>query len=275
MVVTQGCKGFAIRKITYTEVVILLLLLLFSTNRANSQTNISNNSKSNKQISHEIFINVAGLLMNNLDIQYYGEQLLNSKVTLAPLIELGYYQRVYKSWGMKIGAGGNLISYNTNFSFTIEEGNLMAGNREDNDNEYFIKNYNLFFLVNKQFLLNTKLLLNIELGLQYNYVNKNSLPIRARGYFYSQADSLAIEYFRFEIYHNNDKTDYLSLKGNINLKYRFSMKHNISAGINFNYCTDYIAKGYYWFYNLPWESSGTAKLGMNYIGLQIGYGFSF
>ena len=65
----------------------------------------SNLSICQNKISHEIFINVGGLLMNNLDIQYYGEQLLNSKVTLAPLIELGYYQRLYKSWGIKIGAG--------------------------------------------------------------------------------------------------------------------------------------------------------------------------
>lgn len=117
--------------------------------------------------------------------------------------------------------------------------------------------------------------LTFDLGLQYNFVSRRTLPIGYGISHFNEVDNSSTELFRFEIDQNEEKTQHWGLKGNVNLNYRLSKRHIIYGGLTFHYSPDHFAEVKYSFFNIPWESYGTAKLGMNYIGLQIGYGYLF
>ena len=179
---------------------------------------------------------------------------------------------IYKTYGLKIGSGFNFVPFNTNFSFYVDQDNGISEELFDSQYEYNIVNFNLYFLLNKNFKISNEFSTSIELGIQYNYISNYSLPISIGYSYYDQNSDTTLNFLSFMIYHNDDC---FSFKGNISFLYNINKRNTLFAGLTFNYSPVYIADGYYYFNNLPWESYGTIELGINHMGLKIGYGYSF
>lgn len=236
----------------------------------------SNNSMAQAGLKpNELFFNVGASYMNKLRIDHLGEPLLKSKHTISPIGELGYYRYIYRHFGIKLGMGFTPVSYNINYSINVESETPVAGMRDLNDNDYYIKNFYFLLLLNKKVNLNLKLLLDIDLGIQINSNIDNSLPMRVKAGVYSQEENQSYDLFLLELYYNEDITNIISLRGGCNLQYNFSDKHCLRSGIYFNYYPKDVAIGFYKFSNMQTKSYGDIYLGLNYFGVQVAYGYSF
>ncbi len=247
-------------------------ILFLYTGNIFSQDKLSKGLNDSKNISDMLSVNIGGPVLNKLTIHSEGEPMLKAKNTIAPLIEIEYYKSIYKSFGLKTGTGFNFVPFNTNFSFSVDRENGISGDFYESQYEYNIVNFNIYLLISKFFRINDKFSTSVEMGIKYNYISKNSLPISIGYSYYNQVGDTSLHFLSFMIYHNKDC---FSFMGNVNFLYHISRKSTLIAGLTFNYSPVYVANGYYSFENLPWESYGIVELGIDYLGLKIGYGYSF
>lgn len=223
-----------------------------------------------------LFVETGLAIMNRVKFETTGEPILKSKYMISPMAEIGFFLRIRKSLALKIGVGGNLIAFNTNFKMVLPPGFIYSGSLiEHNTDAYYIKNGYLFTLVYKEFPINGKMSLSSEAGLQMNYQVRYGFAY-AEGIDVYPENDMPVNLYFFYLSKGRDVNRFLfSLRGAMFFNYNFRPKHTVRVGLGFNYCNTAVATGTFIFPNLPFESMGSASLGINYISIPIGYSFSF
>jgi hypothetical protein len=225
--------------------------------------------------NQRFFFETGIAIMNKLKIESTGEPLLKSRYLISPLTEFGFFQRVQRSWSIKVGVGGNLIPFNENYKLELPSGFLNSGNQISHNLSYYdIKTVYLFSLIYKEFPINGRMTLSAEAGVRLNFLDYNSF--RFRGFSYAQLmNDEIVNVYSSILDDNGIEKGFLSYRGAVVLNYNFKPNHIVRVGLGFNYTNEVIAKGKFEFRNLPFESYGTTSLGMNFISIPIGYSFSF
>jgi hypothetical protein len=225
--------------------------------------------------NQRFFFETGIAVMNKLKIESAGENLLKSNYMISPMVEFGFFQRIQRSWAIKVGVGGNLIPFNAKYQLEVPQGFKHVGLRiKDNLFYYDIKNVYLLSLIYKEFPINGRMKLSAEAGLKFNFLDYYSFG-------YGGGTSLQLEngdpvrVYHFFLGDNGIKKGFLSYRGAAVLNYNFKPNHIVRVGLGFNYTSEIIARGKFEFRNLPFESYGTTSLGLNFITIPIGYSYSF
>lgn len=247
-----------------------------------SLTGIAQNNKiaENLIYSRQLRFSFSPLLYDNLKINNQGEKLLKSRPTFSGEAAISYYQHIKNGYGINVGLGLGLASFNVNYYFKAPENSIFRTGiyKEDyeyldlNHYEYFSMTYVFPIYLSKMFELKGNLF-SIGIGIKYYYLLDKTFEITGSSSYYVDEDNTDVKLFEFYLEDTGRQhlfSYYLKL-GLIKMTKRQNTFH-----INFvaNYSPYKLGKGWYRFENLPYESYGTIEQNINYIGLELTYGLT-
>lgn len=211
-------------------------------------------------------------VVNKLNLNNYGKDLLKSKFSVAPSVNIGYSRYIIKNFGINVNVGIQIIPFNTSFNFEVTEDHPLKGNHDLNEYFYTIGLSNMNLLVFKDLLVKPNLKVAFSAGIQRNILYSYEASL---DYYHGFTDNdITLHTYHFEI-EDTGTYKFFSYIVQCGVNRKYGKHHHVFGSLRFHYYPDIIGKGYYQFYNYPWESCGTVELGMNYLGIQFGYGFSF
>lgn len=233
--------------------------------------------------NNQLKFSISPVLYNKLEINNTGEKLINSRPCFSGEIAISLYQYIKNGFGINIGAGFGIAPFNIKYNFKSPSGSIFntGPNKEYYDylsfsNSTYIQDFYVF-PVSIQKIFNNKKNTNhyysCEFGIKFN--KKIAYPYEiSGGDMYVIDDTTDAQLFNFSINNTNNRNiiSYF-IKFGIN---NVNKKHN-SFHINFviHYSTKEIGVGWYKFYNLKYDSYGSIKQNINYIGFEFIYGLNF
>lgn len=223
--------------------------------------------------NRQVFIRISAGLLNELEIDNTGDPLLKTRRPLSPVGELGYYEPLFRRIGLKFGLGVSPIPYHVNYKVAIDPSDMDQGYYEFQDTEYSAINYYVFAQLTYSLFITKNLYIILEAGGQLNY-----LPPYSIGISHSVSGDLPednFQVFRVEMDFSTSPSIFPSIKGDVCFEYSIHSNHVLLAGINVHYYPRSVATGNYLFNEELYNSNGTLSLGMNYMGILLGYGFRF
>ncbi len=249
-----------------------------------SLTGIAQNSKIAESLmySRQLRFSFSPVLYDNLKINNQGEDILKSRPTFSGEAAISYYQHIKNGYGINIGAGLGLASFNVNYYFKAPENSIFRTGIYKDDYEYLddIRNeYVNFFWsfpvsLQKIFLTNNKdLVYSIELGFKLNSIIAYPYEIAGSSSYYIDEDNTSVKLFEFYLEDTGRKHifSYFLKLGLIKMTKNQNTFHiNLVA----NYSPYTLGKGWYRFETLPYKSYGTIEQNINYIGLELTYGLT-
>ena len=217
-------------------------------------------------------LEMAGAFMNRMKIEHFAVPTLQSNPSISPIVGLAYYRKLYKSFGLGFSFGGLVIPINQNYKFDIAQNDRMDGAYDLIDYDYHLVNFTTSLVLEKYVFLNKHINLFAGIGAQYNYIYSWKSTLTG----YRSFDELQQSFLFFHSYiGKSGDYEFLSYLLKIGTSFKFGKHHLLQSSILANIYNKPIGTGYYEFGNLPFESYGTLELKMNYIGLQLSYGFGF
>ncbi len=229
-------------------------------------------------------INFGSQLRFSLSAHLYDNLKLNhqAKVHLKALPALGgeggisYYQHIYNGYGIDIGARYGIAPHYLHYRFKVPENNIFYSSKNDvldfNDYAYSCGIYTFPVNLSKIFYYK-KMLFSIGIGAKFHLPISVGASQQAGSAHYIDEDNPNVEEFTFVLKNTNKK--YLV---SYPLKFGIIKKTKKYNSFNFNVVLNYspnkLAKGWYKFYELGYDSYGTIEQNINYIGFECVYGFT-
>lgn len=248
------------------------MLLLLVPTLANAQ---STNSEPDLLNKNQLKFSFAPVVYENLQIQHFGKELLESSHWPSFVSAISYHQNFSKGFGLNIGAGLSIIPHSVkyNFSSPLTHPSIQEEKHKLYHIDYVLYMGELPLSVQKTFLINRyakkPLFFSLEIGAKLNFVIDNPYYFASSIYI---ADENFVEFFNFELY--NIKTYLESYFLKIGLL-KFTRSYNtFQYNVVVNYSPRLIGEGLFSFSYLPFESYGKIKQGINYLGIEFTYGFS-
>ncbi len=230
--------------------------------------------------SRQLRFSFSPLLYDNLKINNQGKKLLKSRPTFSGEATISYYQHIKNGYGINIGAGLGLASFNVNYDFKAPENSIFrTGIYKDyyeyldlNLYEYFSMTYVFPIYLSKMFEFKGNLF-SIGIGIKYYLLLDKTFEITGSSSYRIDKNNTVVRLFNSYLEDTGRKHlfSYFIKLGLIKMTKRQNTFHiNLVA----NYSPYKLAKGWYRFENLPYESYGTIEQNINYIGLELTYGLT-
>ncbi len=247
-----------------------------------SLTGIAQNNKvaENLIYSRQLRFSFSPLLYDNLKINNQGEELLKSRPTFSGEATISYYQHLKNGYGINIGAGLGLASFNVNYYFKAPENSIFRTGIFKDDYEFLDANFYEYFsmtyvfpiYLSKMFEYKGKLI-SIGVGIKYYSLLDKTFEMSGGHTFYIDEDNTRVRLFKFYLEDTGRKHlfSYFIKLGIIKMTKKQNTFHiNLVA----NYSPYKLGNGWYRFENLPYESYGTIEQNINYIGFEFTYGLT-
>jgi hypothetical protein len=254
---------------------VTIMLLLFITNILLGQNKI----KSNFFEKDQIIFTISPVLYDNLDIGYWGEKILKSKVTFSGEATILYHKNIKNNFAINIGIGLGLVPYNIHYFFKAPSNSIFQTGPykkfyeylDDNHYDYVQFIWVLPLSAQKIIKYNKNNYYNLEGGIKLNRVIAYPYEITTDNIYVIDDTTEAL---LFSSYLTDTQKYILSYFFNVGIGH-ITKKRNIfqiNAVLHFSFTK--IGIGYYEFQNLPYESKGQIGWNINYIGLEFVYGLS-
>lgn len=236
----------------------------------------------NLLFNSQVRFSITPLLFDNLEFQNTGQYLIKSKQCFSGEATISYYQHIYKGFGLNIGAGFGIAAFNVNYYFKSPPGSIYQTGPYKEYYEYLdYKEYcyaqDLFtfpfsiqkVIPNKKI---KKLLYNLELGIKLNTKVAFPYQIYAES-IYAIDDSTEVLQFDYELVNSENRNiiSYFIKAGLLKMTNKFNL---FQVNLIMNYSPKNIGTGWYKFYELNFDSYGTIKQNINYIGFEFSYGWT-
>ncbi|MBI4647053.1 MAG: hypothetical protein HY738_10810 [Bacteroidia bacterium] len=239
--------------------------------------------------NNQIKFTLAPVIYNNLNFQHKGKKVLKSLNTFSGVIGMGYDNRIGNTWGVNLDAEMSviprnlLIPYDIIFDSTTNTAQL--GRKFLWLNDFFYQHFIYIFSVSleKLFIKDHKTFYSIQAGAKLNRLVAH--PYEESVGMILEDTTRFFDYYMENYYQRNFFSYFLKfglIKVNqakkiyIQNELKRSSRGGNTMQVNLviNYSPYKIGKGWYRFYNLPFESYGTVNLGLNYLGLEFSYGLT-
>ena len=235
-----------------------------------------------KKQPNQVRFSVTTVFFEPLQIEHYGEPLLTSSPRLGGDASIFYSQRLRRGFRINGGIGWSIISYNYGYHFLIPPGSIFDSGSDQPD--YFtthgLQLHNdqaiLFFPLSFQKLFiakkNQSRQFNIELGCKLNV--KQSFPYKFSCSHSSHVEGEGqVEYFHFDMESTGSGSffSYFLKAGLVKFNNRYNSWH---CNLVYQFSPAKIGTGNYYFNELEFESYGSHKQSVNYLGLEIIYGLT-
>jgi hypothetical protein len=265
-------------KIKYTTAVVLLWCIFVPLN-IEAQENEKSFTKSIPQ--NQFVFWLSPLLFDNLNIDHQGEVLLKSNPAFSFELGVSYYQRVYKDFGVNIGAGWGIIPFRFEYNFKAPTNSIFQTGQYANDYSYLdlkeysfnINHYVFPLTLQKSFTKSKNSSYIVEAGIKLNSILSYPYDISVSSSYYIDENNPDIRLFDFYL-ENYYQKRFISYLAKFGLSKTTKKTNTLNANLVLNYCPQKIGKGWYRFSNLPFESYGDVSLGINYIGIEFSYGLT-
>ena len=217
----------------------------------------------------------------NLEISNTGERHLMSATCPSGNLTVQYYKHIYSDFGILAGAGFGIVPFGFYYEFETPTNSILMNSNstynypviELSDKVYMQDAFFFPLSVQKSFLKSEAGSFFAEAGIRFNYRYVYPYEIEV-GHYYGINDSVSAQLFQL-VLTNTMKRNYFSwffLAG----KTFFTKKGNsFHVDVVFHYSPHKTGEGYYKFGHLGYESYGTLKQNINYIGIDFGYSISF
>lgn len=210
---------------------------------------------------------------NQLSINNEGDAYLNSSRSLNYSGELGYSEPLWHQLSIGFGVGVASVPYNFNFRIYKDPGDPDKGYYDLDNTEYEAHDFYLFVHLSYSFFLKKNLYLGLNAGTQLNYLPRYGI---STGYTYIEEPSGSeVEVFNMRMEYTVAPKLFFSFRSNVFLEYAVHPNHLLLFGITMHYYPHSVATGEFLFNEELYNSKGSVTLGMNYLGLQLGYSYRF
>ena len=252
-----------------------LFLLLLLPNNLNAQDKLDYQPKT------QLLLHTSLNLNNKLAINTNGTNLLNSKNAIGFNIGFGVSQLLFDNFSIIIGGDYTLIGTSMNYNF-------LAGVQRNQRTEEV-----LFRLSQKASQNYTSWRLGFSYYLSEKILNDKFNPIVTVGfkrnsmisYFSALGTGLSVSGDEpLNIFHselskvsgvNYENFNFISYYLKLGLLKKQTKFNTMQFNFVYHYSPDNIGEGTFLFSNIDRESSGTLELGVNYLGVEFNYGFTF
>jgi len=263
------------KQVNFIIGVILLPLLLGNKILAQNSKNL------NLVFKDQIYFSFTPIIYSPLEIDNTGKDLLKSYPMPSGEITVVFHKYIVNDFSMNVGMGLNIASRFFSYYFTAPTNSVFYNPNipreqdvlELRDISYLNAMWVFPISVQKIIKRDKNSYYNLELGVKLNNIIAFPNAIIVGSGYNVVNDTNTYELFRYETYDTGKKNiiSYFLKFGLIKL----TKKQN-SYNFNFviNYAFDKIGIGWYRFYNLPFESYGTIKHNINYIGFEFTYGLT-
>jgi hypothetical protein len=256
----------------------VMLLFLYSVNLF-AQVN---NDKQSLIFSNQLRFSFAPVLYDNLELYNTGELLLNSLPCFSGEATISYYHYFLKGFGLNIGAGLGLAPFNVNFNFKPPLNSIYQTGPYKEYYEYLDYSNYLYmqdlyvFPISLQKYISLKKrehwYYNIEAGVKLNIKVAYPYEIKIESW-YGIDDTTEVQLFDFYLFETGKK-NFFSYFLKVGL-FKLTNKYNsFNYNFVFHYSPQKIGSGWYKFYELNYDSYGTVKQNINYIGFEFTYGLT-
>lgn len=259
---------FYLNKLIKAAALLSLLLVLVHSSKA--QDSIGN---INITYQNQIRFWLSPIFFNPLSIEHQGTVLLKSNPALSFELGIGLSQRIANRISLNAGAGWGIIPFQFEYNFNAKlTNNLVETEQHDlKSYEFYINHYVFPFSLLYEIKHNKSFTYNIEAGLRLNSILSYPYETTMGASYYIDQNNPDIKLFK--LYLENDyQKNFISYFAKFGLTKQTKKSNTLNANILINYCPQKIGKGYYRFYNLPFESYGQTSLGINFIGIEFSYG---
>ena len=241
-----------------------------------------------RTVSENLFYNsqlrfsFSPVLYDNLEFENIGAKYLKSRLSFSAEIGVSYYQHIKNGYGINIGIGLGLAPFNLNYYFKPSENSIFRTGIYKYDYEYldlieyeYVNSFRVF-PVSVQKIFPTKdknLLFSIDLGIKLNSLYSYPYEISGGASYYIDEVNTDVSLFEFYIKDTRRKhlISYFIKFGLVKLN---SKQNTLHFSLVANYSPNKIGEGWYRFNNLTYDSYGTVKQNINYIGLELTRGLT-
>ncbi|MEO0075904.1 MAG: outer membrane beta-barrel protein [candidate division WOR-3 bacterium] len=262
-------KFYLINLIKAAAMLPLLLVLVHSSNAQDSIGNMN--------ITHQNQVRfwLSPLLFNQLLLEHQGEILLKSNPALSFELGIGFSQRITNHVCLNAGAGWGIIPFKFEYNFNAKmTNNLVETNQHDLKSYEFYINHCVFPLsIQYEFIKHKNYYYNFEAGVKLNSILSYPYETTVGASYYINQNNPDIKLFEIHL-ENYYQKNFISYFAKFGLTKQTKKSNTLNGNIIINYCPQKIGKGYYRFYNLPFESYGQTSLGINFIGMEFSYGLT-
>lgn len=212
---------------------------------------------------------LAPLAIQGLQLNHFGENLLNTKPVLGGDLGVAYIYRISNNLCFIAGANFTLIPYHVSYEFNADLQNttLSISEHEHTSTEYVFTAFSTPLSMRYNHKPKKGLIYTAELGMRFNFT-----PITEHtfGTSYSVEDNnpVGIELFYMDLVNANQLLSYF---GKIGLMTYTKRSNAMGFNLIAHYVPESFWKGQYAFYNLPFASYGAVGVGGNFIGLEFFY----
>lgn len=231
--------------------------------------------------NNQVRFSFSTMLYDNLKIENQGERHFKSHPTFSGETTISYYNHIYNGYGISLGLGLGLAPYNLNYNIKAPENSVFRTSIYKDSYEYLDLNYSEYLSImyvfpvslTKTFTLK-KHLFSVGIGAKCHIPMDKTYEIEGGSSYYVDENNTDVRLFQFYLEDTGEKplVSYFVKLGII----KITKKHN-SCHLNLvaNYSPNKIGKGWYKFHNLGYESNGSVKHNINYIGFEFIYGLTF
>lgn len=248
----------------------------------NSQTNNIQIADSSKAKKNYLSIEINPFLSSKVKYDNKGESLIKSKHLLCGEIGIGFTRDINNNWYWQSSFNFGLMPFNFNFEFEAPENSIFQTGPYKDDYKILESNWSQYEYFRTYASLDavfSRKICTLKNGDEFLV----GAGIRVFAFF---VDDYEWEYFHsFEIDENNPDVQlfYAHINDTISNQLKVSLiceaiylktlrnNHKIKTSIFFNYSPFKNVEGYYIFTNLGYESSGSFRQNLTYLGLRLNY----
>ena len=261
---------------TKTIARIFLLWFLIFANSLLAQDTVKKSFTYQSQLKFWISPN----LIQAMKIENVGKSHLKAKPNIGIEIGVGLSERLNNKFSINVGAGLGVIPESFYYDFQKPNSSVFfIGDNKFGNLETKSKNYSHFYYtlpLSIQYSIYKKKNLDfyIDAGLKLNSFVAHPFTTSYTHSFMIDSLNPNVELFNLKTY-SASKKNILSYTLKFGITKQTKKANTLNAAIVLNYSPKKLAKGFYEYYNLGYESKGNVSLGINYVGLELSYGIAF
>lgn len=257
-------------KIKHTAIVFLLCAFAFSLKAQDNNEVLCINRT-------QIRFSLTPMLYDNLKLVHKGKKHLKSYPCFSGEGLISLYQPIINGFGLHIGAGFGTAPFNTHYRFSSPENSIFRTTDDKydldlNDFDYYAMYYVYPFYLSKNFKYKNKLY-SVGLGIRYFTLLDEKYKMRLGSHYEIDEDKPSVQLFEFRL-EDTGRDYFISYFVKFGLVKLTKKRNSFHFDLIMNYCPHKIGKGWYEFYDLPYESYGTVYQNINFIGFAFSYGLS-
>lgn len=261
---------------TKTIARIFLLWFLIFANSLLAQDTVKKSFTYQSQLKFWISPN----LIQAMKIENVGKSHLKAKPNIGIEIGVGLSERLNNKFSINVGAGLGVIPESFYYDFKAPTTSIFYNSSYESNSlntdykAYYHFNYVFPLSIEYSIFQKKNLDFHVDAGIKLN-------NIVAHPFLTSYTDNYTIDtlktgYDAFSLKtYSASKKNILSYTLKFGITKQTKKANTLNAAIVLNYSPKKLAKGFYEYYNLGYESKGNVSLGINYVGLELSYGIAF